>query len=46
MNEQAPYLTYDEARTRKVSAEAEIAELELAKVRSSTLLYSVQALPK
>ena len=38
MNKQAPYLTYDEARTRKVSAEAEIAELELAKVRGELAL--------
>lgn len=27
------YMTYDEARTRKVAAEAAIAELELAKIR-------------
>lgn len=38
MNEQTSYLTYDEARTRKVAAEAEIAELELAKVRGELAL--------
>jgi len=38
MNANAPYLTYDEARTRKVAAEAEIAELELAKVRGELAL--------
>lgn len=32
------YLTYDEARTRKVAAEAAIAELELAKVRNELAL--------
>ena len=30
--------TYDEARTRKVNAEAEIAELELAKVRGELVV--------
>ena len=30
--------TYDEARTRKLNAEAEIAELELAKVRNQLVL--------
>lgn len=30
--------TYDEARTRKVSAEAEIAELELARIRGTLCL--------
>jgi hypothetical protein len=30
--------TYDEARTRKVNAEAEISELELAKVRSQLVV--------
>jgi hypothetical protein len=30
--------TYDEARTRKVNAEAEIAELELAKVRNQLVI--------
>jgi hypothetical protein len=30
--------SYDEARTRKVNAEAEIAELELAKVRSQLVI--------
>lgn len=31
-------LTYDEARTRKVAAEAEIAELELARIRGTLCL--------
>jgi len=30
--------TYDEARTRKVNAEAEIAELELAKIRGDLVI--------
>ena len=30
--------SYDEARTRKVNAEAEIAELELAKVRNQLVI--------
>lgn len=34
MEAQPEYMTYDEARTRKVAAEAAIAELELAKIRS------------
>ena len=34
MNDEGSYITYDEARTRKVAAEAEIAELELAKIRN------------
>ena len=34
MSSDTEYLTYDEARTRKVAAEAAIAELELAKVRN------------
>lgn len=34
MTEESPYITYDEARTRKVAAEAEIAELELSKIRN------------
>jgi hypothetical protein len=29
------FQTYEEARTRKISAEAEIAELELAKIRGT-----------
>ena len=33
MTEAGSFLTYDEARTRKVAAEAEIAELDLAKIR-------------
>ena len=33
MSENIEYMTYDEARTRKVAAEAEIAELELSKIR-------------
>lgn len=38
MTEGGSYITYDEARTRKVAAEAEIAELELAKVRGELAL--------
>lgn len=38
MTEAGSLLTYDEARTRKVAAEAEIAELELAKVRGELAL--------
>lgn len=38
MTEVGSVLTYDEARTRKVAAEAEIAELELAKVRGELAL--------
>lgn len=38
MSFDAEYLTYDEARTRKVAAEAAIAELELAKVRNELAL--------
>ena len=34
MSDESPYITYDEARTRKVAAEAEIAELELSKIRN------------
>ena len=33
--------TYDEARTRKLNAEAEIAELELAKIRNQLVLVSL-----
>lgn len=33
-----PELTYEEARTRKINAEAEIAELELAKIRKTLCL--------
>ena len=40
MNDASPYLTYDEARTRKVSAEAEIAELELAKIRNDLAIVA------
>ena len=38
MSSDTEYLTYDEARTRKVAAEAAIAELELAKVRNELAL--------
>lgn len=38
MTEDTGFLTYDEARTRKVAAEAAIAELELAKVRNELVL--------
>lgn len=37
---QPEYMTYDEARTRKIAAEASIAELELAKIRSDLALVS------
>lgn len=40
MNEQGSYLTYDEARTRKVAAEAEIAELELARIRNDLAIVA------
>ena len=40
MTEQGSYLSYDEARTRKVAAEAEIAELELAKIRNDLALVA------
>jgi len=40
MNDASSYLTYDEARTRKVSAEAEIAELELAKIRNDLAIVA------
>jgi len=36
----SPYMTYDEARTRKVAAEAEIAELELAKIRGDLAIVA------
>lgn len=38
MSSDTEYITYDEARTRKVAAEAAIAELELAKVRNELAL--------
>lgn len=38
MSENTEFLTYDEARTRKVAAEAAIAELDLAKVRNELVL--------
>jgi hypothetical protein len=37
---QPEYMTYDEARTRKVAAEAAIAELELAKIRGELAIVS------
>lgn len=37
---QPEYMTYDEARTRKVAAEAAIAELELAKIRGDLAIVS------
>lgn len=40
MTEESPYITYDEARTRKVAAEAEIAELELAKIRNDLAIVA------
>ena len=40
MTEQGSYLSYDEARTRKVAAEAEIAELELAKIRNDLAIVA------
>lgn len=38
MSDSTDFMTYDEARTRKVAAEAAIAELELAKVRNELVL--------
>jgi hypothetical protein len=40
MNDDQSYMTYDEARTRKVAAEAEIAELELAKLRNELAIVA------
>lgn len=40
MSDHSPYITYDEARTRKVAAEAEIAELELAKIRNDLAIVA------
>lgn len=40
MSENGSFLTYDEARTRKVAAEAEIAELELAKIRNDLAIVA------
>ena len=40
MNDESPYITYDEARTRKIAAEAEIAELELAKIRNDLAIVA------
>ena len=37
---QPEYMTYDEARTRKVAAEAAIADLELAKIRGELAIVS------
>ena len=40
MSDDLTYMTYDEARTRKVAAEAEIAELELAKIRGDLAIVA------
>jgi len=44
MNDESNFVTYDEARTRKIAADAELAEMELAKAKREYIsVYDVQS---